>query len=185
MIVIIFIILIIFVVALAAAWVWYIKSEMTKEPDLLSLAKAAFQKNDFKNAESFLVNFLVSQPNSEEGRQLLGTTYTELKNYEKAKGCFDKILKVSPKNSAALIGMAVMLENQQSYEESKEFYQKASQENPQNTKVYHNIGMLNFKQGNYQEAMEGFKKVLEADPDNLEAAFCITKCKTEIGRAHV
>lgn len=176
----IFIILIIFIVALGAVWTWYVKNETAQEPDSFEAGGEAFRKKNFKKAETFLSKYLAANQNSKEARELLGQTYLELGNYDKAKECFDKLLKAAPKDPQILLNMAKVLEKQNAYDQAKDFYKIALQENPQDISVRNNIALVNYKQGNYEEAKEIFEKSLKDNPDNIEASFYLIKCESEL-----
>lgn len=177
---IILFILVIFVIALAGVWFWYYKNAPASEEDFYGLAQNAFQGKNYKKAEELLNKFLIDQPNSKEGRELLGETYIELNDYEKAKECYDKVLKAAPKDIQIMAKMAKVLELLQQFDQAKDLYQKAAQENPDSIELNNSIGVVNLKQGNLKEAQEIFEKAIEKNPDDTAAAFYLTKCESEM-----
>jgi tetratricopeptide (TPR) repeat protein len=86
--------------------------------------------------------------------------------YEEAIKCYDKALKIEPKNFITLNNKGLTLYVQGEYEEAIKCYDKALKIEPASSFVLYNKGMALYGQGEYEEAIKCYNKALKIEPDS-------------------
>lgn len=171
--------LILFSVIWLLVWSWFFKSERSSDERFNKAAKKAFEDGNFKKAKELFLQS--SNLNSDtEANYQLGVSRMELKEYKEAKECFEKVLKVEPKNIGALNNLAKLLKQEKKFDEALELYNKAATEKGDDIECQLNIGDIYYEKGEYDKALEFFEKAKAIDPENVQALFYLTKCKTEL-----
>ena len=66
--------------------------------EIIQKASRMVEAGDFPSAEAYFQQALRIDSNSIVAWKKLGQMYFEMKNWEKAKFCFSKVLKVNPKD---------------------------------------------------------------------------------------
>lgn len=173
---VIFAILILFSILWIFVWIWFFKGNKISSSNLYKVGNKAFENKDYKKAKKILS--LITD--SLEAKYKLGITHFNLGEYEQSRGCFEQILKNSPKNFDALFNLAKTLEAEKNITQALEFYNKALGENPKKIECYLSIGNLYQYQGDCVKAIETLEKALEFEPDNTNILFNIIKCKGEL-----
>ncbi|QKX57384.1 uncharacterized protein TRUGW13939_04496 [Talaromyces rugulosus] len=105
----------------------------------------------------------------------LGTaliSYQSPRHHPEAKSIFDSILKRKPTNTHCLLGIGLVLEEDQEYEEAVDFFSRALQRDPSNTKIQSELAWCTALNGNLEFGLENLQAVLasieEAETQNRE-----------------
>ena len=98
-----------------------------------------------------------------------GNLYFHNKQYEKAMGFYDSILKNEPNHIFTLNNKGMILHNLGQYHEAIECFDKALTYEPQNVLILNNKGFALNNLGQYREAIEWYDKALNIDSDFLLA----------------
>jgi len=93
----------------------------------------------------------------------------ELGEHEAALKIYDEIIKVSPDNVAALIGMGNSFMKLQLPDKAEIFFDRACLKEPNNFKAWLGLGLLALHQNDTKKADINFNKSLENNPDNYKA----------------
>jgi tetratricopeptide (TPR) repeat protein len=93
----------------------------------------------------------------------------ELGDYEIALKLYDEIIKISPDNVEALIGMGNSYMKLQIPDKAETFFDLACLKEPNNFKAWLNLGLLALHKNDIKKADISFNKSLENNPDNYKA----------------
>jgi tetratricopeptide (TPR) repeat protein len=92
---------------------------------------------------------------------LLGNTYCNLKQYEKAIDSHKKSLEVNPEFCEAWVNMGVTYRQKGNYDKAEECYKKAMEINPKDPELWSNLGSLHMQKGENDKAITEFEKAIE------------------------
>ncbi|KAI5793819.1 hypothetical protein DFH27DRAFT_516715 [Peziza echinospora] len=98
---------------------------------------------------------------------VLGTLATALVHYEspqhheEAKGIFLDLLKRNSSNSTALVGLGMILEEQQEYDQALDFLNRALKINPNDIKILSEASWCQVLMGNHTKGRKGLENCLE------------------------
>ena len=98
-----------------------------------------------------------------------GNLYFHNKQYEKAMGFYDSILKNEPNHIFTLNNKGMILHNLGQYREAIECFDKALTYEPHNVLILNNKGLALHNLGQYREAIEWYDKALNIDSNFLMA----------------
>ena len=93
----------------------------------------------------------------------------ELGEHEAALKIYDEIIKVSPDNVAALIGMGNSFMKLQLPDKAETFFELACLKEPENSKAWLGLGLLSLHKNDIKKADISFNKSLKNNPDNYKA----------------
>lgn len=82
------------------------------------------------------------------------------KNHPEARSLFNDILARKPKSTPTLIGLGLILEEQDEYDEAVNFFSQALEQDPSNTRIGIEGAWCNALRGNYGPALETMDKYL-------------------------
>ncbi|RDI78521.1 hypothetical protein Vi05172_g11399 [Venturia inaequalis] len=119
---------------------------------------------------------------------LLGTAlvrYQSPRHHSEAKGIFDEMLKRKPTFTPALIGVGLVLEEDEEYEAAIDYLSKALKRDSRNARVGAEAAWCHALNGDLEHGLAGLEKYLEMmspDARNLraETLYRIGKCKWDI-----
>lgn len=99
-------------------------------------------------------------------------SYQSPRHHPEAKSIFDSILKRKPTNTHCLLGIGLILEEDQEYEEAVDFFSRALQRDPSNTKIQSELAWCTALNGDLEVGLENLQAVLatieEAETQNRE-----------------
>ncbi|MCP4442821.1 MAG: SDR family NAD(P)-dependent oxidoreductase [Aureispira sp.] len=135
-------------------------------------ANTILEKYDIAEVDDIDVLFFVAESETEEG------------DYDNAKKCYERILKIDPFNGRALIWMARLLAKYYEGSEAgaESYYKKAIMFNDENAHLYYEYGLLlkdHFK--SYYKAIDLFREALVIDTRYDNAYFAMATCQKELG----
>jgi len=130
---------------------------------------------------SFLgqTNSMVSQtvsdthkgPQNLETLEACGLVYAKLKDFSKAKLCFEMALQQNPNAVAFHINLSNIYVALNDVEKAKQHLHQALRLDPHHAESYNNLGRLLYKQNLFLEAIPLFEKALRLNPEYWEAHY--------------
>ncbi|USP73452.1 Superkiller protein 3 [Curvularia clavata] len=87
--------------------------------------------------------------------------YQAPRNHLEAKGIFESILKRKPQFTSALIGIGLVLEEEEEYEQAFQFLEKALQQDPSNGRIGAESAWCQALAGDYKTGLERLQKYLD------------------------
>ncbi|KAH8693970.1 putative translation repressor/antiviral protein Ski3 [Talaromyces proteolyticus] len=100
----------------------------------------------------------------------LGTaliSFQSPRNHPEAKDIFESILQRKPMSTKCLLGIGLILEEDQQYEEAVDFLDRALQRDPSNVKIRSELAWCTALNGNLESGLENLQAVL-AEIENAE-----------------
>lgn len=132
---------------------------------------ALFTIKDTGRAEKYLKFIANQKPDDLDIKLLLGSVYTEQRNFNAAVGIFKEILNIDPNRGDIQMELADTYYKMRQWEDAIAAYEKAVQLNPQNNKGYYFIGYAYEEMKNYEKAAEAFEKFIQSNPSELEDTY--------------
>jgi superkiller protein 3 len=87
-------------------------------------------------------------------------SYQSPRNHPEARGIFEDVLRRKLTNTSCLVGIGLILEEDQDYAEAVDFLQRALQRDPSNFKVRSELSWCTALNGDMQSGLEGLQGVL-------------------------
>jgi len=94
----------------------------------------------------------------------MGIVFLNQGIYDEAISVFQKALEIPPKNTDALLNLAITLTEKGDYEKALEWYGKALEANPLDGYIHSAMGYLWFLQGKYTDALLKFDDAIKYGP---------------------
>lgn len=132
----------------------------------LALARAKLIERDFAGAEAVLRKAVAEAPDTVPPKLALGQLFLVLKRPADAKQQFADSLKIDAQNPQALIGLALVSENDGDTAEAERLMQQVSALDDKAYKPFY--GRLLLQHEKWEPAIEEFRKLTAADPKNVE-----------------
>ena len=117
--------------------------------------------------------FLEKHPQSYQVQNIMGISYANIGEFEKAEIYYKEALKSNPNSSIAYSNYAKLLFTIGKLDEAIKFLKKAIEYNPKHYKAINNLGVILLMKGRYLESKEILNKAIELEPRNHLAHFNI------------
>ena len=98
-----------------------------------------------------------------------GNDFKKKKEFEKAIECYERIIKLEPKNSDAWYNMGDAFDNLMKFKEAIKSYHNTIKFDQNNAKAWYNMGAVYFDLEKPKKAIKCFKKTVEINPSDSEA----------------
>ncbi|MGB6689361.1 MAG: tetratricopeptide repeat protein [Terracidiphilus sp.] len=95
----------------------------------------------------------------------MGIAYQLMFNLDEATRCYQKSLKLEPKNSVVLNNLGTVYDSQKQYPNAERMYRKAIKYDSKSALIYKNLGTNLLTQHKYKRGWEDYKVALTLDPD--------------------
>ena len=138
-----------------------------------------FTIKDTGRAEKYLKLISSQKPDDLDIKLLLGSVYTEQRNFDPAVTVYNEILQAYPNRDDVQMELADIYYKMRKWQEAISTYEKAVKANPQNKKAYYFIGYAYEELKDYQKAADAFARFVQSNPDELEDAY------THLGYSYV
>lgn len=90
-------------------------------------------------------------------------------DYKSAEQSYQDVLRADPKNTVALLSLAIIKQIQHQYDDAKVLLQKCLVYDPNNELAHYRMGICYFQQSQFPEAMSSFEKSLAQNPSSARA----------------
>ncbi|MBN3922249.1 tetratricopeptide repeat protein [Nostoc sp. NMS4] len=104
----------------------------------------------------------------------LAAKYQRAKRFIQAEEVYRQIIDVNPKQSEALYGLGMLLQQQGKYQNAEQFFQAALELQPEAGPIYNSLGFALQQQGKLEEAIACYEKALLILPDSIEVQINIS-----------
>src|SRR5438874_5349065 len=126
---------------------------------------------------------LAKKPNDVRALLLAGFIYDAMKDYNKARDSYEKLLTVDPNSALALNNLAfIYAEKLNDLNRAAGLAQKARSIAPTNPSVLDTLGWITYKQGDYKQAADLLRESVAKSPDNPEIQFHFGMAEYMMGR---
>ena len=95
----------------------------------------------------------------------MGIAYQMMLNMDEARSCYEKSLKLEPKNAVVLNNLGTIYDSLKEYPSAERMYKKALKYDPKSALIYKNLGTNLLTQHKYQKGWDYYKQALAYDPD--------------------
>ncbi len=127
-------------------------------------------------AESYYLNALKINPNSEEALYDLGMYYQEIDNYNGAIETYTALLKVNPHNFDAHFNLGMLHTVKLGVvDEGMKYFNSAIEDNPKEPRGYYGRGYCFEKKGDVLNATADYKMALSVDSTYSNAAIALSR----------
>ena len=155
------------------------KEQPTRIEALLQMADDAVVNGDMLEALKALQSALIVEKENIEALQKIGYVYLQIKEYEKAKEAYEKILTYDEGNDSAHAGLANALRKAGQAEEALEQYERAIALDGGYAPYYFNYANMLYDLGRRSLALEAYQKAYELDSTLDEAKKMIDQLSGE------
>lgn len=127
-------------------------------------------------AESYYLNALKINPNSEEALYDLGMHYQSIDNYNAAIETYTTLLKINPHHFDAHFNLGMLHTVKLGViDEGMKYFAAAIQDKPQDPRGYYGRGFCFEKKGDVTNATADYKMALTVDPNYSNAAIALSR----------
>ena len=137
--------------------------------ETFSLAVKNHQVGKIDIAQNLYIKVLEIDPNHSQTLNNRGTIFTNLKEYQKAKECFEKVIEINPNYASAYNNLGVIFLGLGEIEKAKDCFEKAIELNPNYAEALNNLGNIFKELKENQKAKDCYKKVIEINPNYASA----------------
>ena len=141
------------------AGVFIVRRSSTNELDEL----ASLRSSDPAAASHGLEQYLESKPGDDLAWTILGHTYKDLDDSEKAAASYERALNINPRRVEAITAMGVLRSAERRYDESLAFYDSAIAIDPDYAQAYSSIAVIALKRGDNVKALNYSRKAFALD----------------------
>ena len=99
----------------------------------------------------------------------LGIIFQELREIQKAKDCYEKVIEINPNHMNAYNNLGIIFQELGNLQKAKDCYEKAIEINPNYSNAYNNLGTIFQELGENQKAKDCYEKAIEINPNYIEA----------------
>ncbi len=150
------------------------KKVLDENPDsrsvLANLTELYFDEGHYNKIVSLLENIPASKMDPAL-LYLLGSAYTQTRNYDKAEGVFKEALAREPDSEDIRRAYAEALMAQGKMQDARVQLQEIVKSDPQSPMSYVRLAQLDRQMGNFKEAQQELEQARHLAPDNLEIPY--------------
>jgi len=95
----------------------------------------------------------------------LGIAYQMMFNLDEATRCYERSLRLDPKNPTVLNNLGTVYDSLKKYPSAEKMYRKAIKYEPNSPLIYKNLGTNLLSQHKYKKGWEDYKIALSLDPE--------------------
>ena len=160
------------------------------DPNLSSaydlLVPTFLQANNPSEALNQMNAVLAKKPDDLPALLVTGMIYSQMKEFNKARDAYEKVIAANPTLVLALNNLAyIYAEKLNDLKRASELAQKARSNTPTNPSVLDTLGWITYKQGDYKQAADLLRESVAKSPDNPEIQFHLGMAEYMMGRTDV
>ncbi|MCC6643455.1 tetratricopeptide repeat protein [Candidatus Peregrinibacteria bacterium] len=144
-------------------------------------AEVELKRNNWNEAERYMIKAIAMDPSHIEAHAKLGTLYLNQEQYPKAELIFRKLVLVDDAEPVYFSNLGLALFQQEKYTEAKEYYEKAIELDPSRPGRFYSLARVNHLLDEMETAFRNIEKALEMDPDNLDYGLTLANWQLEKG----
>jgi len=133
--------------------------------ETFNLALKNHRENKTDIAQEFYNQVLKIDPNHSPALNNLGVIFINLKEYQRAKDCFEKSIKINPNYIDAHYNLSNIFKDLGELQRAKYCYEKTIEIDPNHVKAHNNLGVIFQGLGELQRAKDCFEKAIELKPN--------------------
>ena len=130
-----------------------------------------FNQGKLKQALSESNQMVNSHPNSSTLFNIIGASYSGLREFDSAVKAYKKALEINPNYAEAYYNIGIALKEKGDQEAAIDNYKKAIKVKPNYSEAYYNMANILKVKGDYRAAIESYKKALKINPEYAEAYY--------------
>ena len=130
-----------------------------------------FETKNFKKVIDKSKKILIKNPNIDYLINIIGLSYLELKNLEKAGYYFLETIKKNPSNIAAKNNYGMVLKSLDKIDEAEKIFEKIIHDYPHHIPSLNNLANIRRENGNFESAIAFYKRILAIDKNNIIARY--------------
>lgn len=135
---------------------------------LLRKAETHFSREEWRDAEKFLVRALALDEYNLEANRLLGLSYLHQGSWTRAEQVFEILISLAPEEASHFANLGLALYYQDKFEPAQEAYQKSIQLDDSKAARWVSLGQVRLKLADDPGAARAFEQAVERDKKNLE-----------------
>jgi len=112
-----------------------------------------------------------TQLGTTSAEELLGKIWIEKKDYERARGQFNHLLTLAPRNPVAQFSLGWLALEERKWDEALHHLQIAEEINPKDTAVHTSLGSAYFHKGDLDRANDEFADAVRLNPNSASAHY--------------
>ncbi len=140
-----------------------------------------FNAKNYKFVISKALGYLKKFPENVILYNLLGSSYQNTNEYEKAKNIFITGLKIEPNNLAIKNNLANTYKNLLRYKDAENIFNDLIISNPKYVNAYVNLGNLKRDLNKFDEALELYEKANKITPNNFIILYSLASANQGLG----
>src|SRR5438132_623383 len=157
------------------------------DPNLSSaydlLAPAFLYANNPSEALNQMNAVLAKKPDDFRALLVTGMIYSQMKEFNKARDAYEKVIAANPTLVLALNNLAyIYAEKLNDLKRASELAQKARSNAPTNPSVLDTLGWITYRQGDYKQAADLLGESIARSPNNAEIQFHLGMAEYMMGR---
>ncbi|MCY7323735.1 MAG: tetratricopeptide repeat protein, partial [Phormidesmis sp. CAN_BIN36] len=142
----------------------------------LTLAKNAFQAEDWEAAEQICLQIIQQDPHQIETLEMLGIVYCQTGQFERAIAHYQTFLNLLPDHASAHYNLGTAFSKVEQIEAAIEHYQAAIVLDPNFYQSHYNLGNAYLAQSRHEAAIAAYRQVLKLKPDHRQSLHNLGAC---------
>ena len=155
------------------------KSLTTEETFNLAVKNHQEGKTDI--AQKLYLQVLRIKPNHSQAHNNLGAIFNQLREFKKAKDCFEKAIEIDPNYADAHNNLGNIFKELDENQKAKSCYEKATEINPNYAEAHYNLGVIFKELHENQKAKNCYEKVIVINTNFAEAHYNLGAIFKELG----
>jgi len=143
------------------------------------LGRMHFEKENYREAASWLEMVPSADPRYIEANFLLGLCSYELSEFAASRRAFEKVAAAVP--AAEVWNNLGAADARLNRPEALEYFEKARKADSKDPDYHFNAGYVLWKRGSFDEAAERFSAVLDRTQDDEDAIVLLERCRNRVG----
>lgn len=148
--------------------------------DSLTRAHQLYKQHLYTDALSLYRQILLSYPQSENLRLMIGNCLDALGDKLAAEESYREILTSNPDSVSALANLATICYEKGSYREARQFSLRVLELKPEDLSAFINLGNILYQQKEYEQALKYYQKAEKCKPDYYVAVINIANTYADL-----